>query len=560
MPPHKGIQIPDLSLNVDLGPIVTPWSLNIFLYRGGAAANARDVQTMIEDGKLGEPLIERLELATSLRDELNSQIESGTRLPTVTARLTCLRHFLSFADRSGYPLTLSAVAETYCAWGDSLFHRTRLQKHSSKKRIKREDAPLKQSSAYQYAVTVGQFLDTILDRNTCIIEMTRLERSSPRNTAAGVQAEKQNLEHTFAFGHFVREICEGLTLYVVRDAPLPFTLCLPNERTLILGRRTSGASVPDDALKTRHALVNLRIEAELFMFIGQTGMNLAQAYKLELEDYQYVSHLEGYQVRKHKARRGGGVIFEIFTAYREHFEKYLEWRKALFPKSSLLFPFLEYEHTGPLKRFQGARLRALCREFDILFVGPRMLRNTRVNWLLRRTGDAERTSEMVQSTVKTVQGVYFMPSLQRAMVEGARFWTKHDPHLKVDSVAPGACNGTPKEMPNVPKSAPRPDCKNGAGCLWCANHRDIDSFDYVWSLASFRRVKVIELGRARSPHTDNGSPPAVVVIDRILEKTRWFEQSNKTRREWVNEAEARFNEGDFHPDWADIIRELEGIE
>lgn len=99
-----------------------------------------------------------------------------------------------------------------------------------------------------------------------------------------------------------------------------------------------------------------------------------------------------------------------------------------------------------------------------------------------------------------------------------------------------------------------PDCLTPSGCLWCKHLRDVDSFEYVWSLVSFRYLKSFESGRL----TGKDKAPSDLAIDRITEKTNWFRDSSEKRANWVVEAEARVEEGDFHPNWAPIIEFLEG--
>jgi hypothetical protein len=82
--------------------------------------------------------------------------------------------------------------------------------------------------------------------------------------------------------------------------------------------------------RTRHPLFNLRIEAELLIFIAQTGMNLAQANQLTVGKFTYQSYEEGYKVRRiYKNRRQGEVEFTVYSEYRIHFETYLKWRSAI---------------------------------------------------------------------------------------------------------------------------------------------------------------------------------------------------------------------------------------
>ncbi|CAG9170831.1 hypothetical protein LMG23994_02018 [Cupriavidus pinatubonensis] len=312
-------------------------------------------------------------------------------------------------------------------------------------------------------------------------------------------------------------------------------------------------------LEGRFYLANIRIEAEISMFIAQTGMNSSQALNEELQKFFYISHLDGYEVKDHKNRRRGMVLFQIFKDYKAHFERYLEWRRKLFPDSGKLFPLIGREGTRQERRFNGARIKLICQELGIPYVPPRTLRNTRINWLLRKSADPELTADLAQHTTETLLTVYALPSLQRAMVETVCFWSKADPHLvRTESVAPGDCTGTPKPVEDMPDEAPKPDCIKAAGCLWCQNHRDVDSFDHIWALASFKHLKAIELSKARTPITDKSVPPSQSAIDRINDKLRWYEQSNETRRDWVSEAQARIEEGDWHPNFAYDILELEG--
>ncbi|MGF6658221.1 integrase [Paraburkholderia youngii] len=560
--PHtrSGLQLPDLSISdVKFGANETPWNLNILLYEGAAATRKNLVAQLIASGALGRPLYDRLELLVKLHEEISGPQGSGGSRETASNQFLYLRMLFAFADHSRLPLTLESVTETYCGWADFLFHRTRIKKgtHTNMQRRKRQSLSMR--SAYSYASTVGTLLDRVLVRNTPIIELTRLVYRRQRKTATGVQAEKQNLKDTFVFGHLLQDICDGLPLRVILDEPMPIQLTLRSGSTLSRKGATGYARTEQEVnLGDRYPFANLRIEAELLMFIAQTGMNLAQASNLELRQFFYVSHLDGYQVKDHKNRRGGAVLFEIFKDYKLHFERYLAWRRSLFPHSDRLFPFIKFLGTREDTKFSGHRIRGICKELNIAFVSPRSLRNTRVNWLLRKSGDPDLTAEMAQHAEETLLKVYDRPSVQRASVETLRFWSKFDPHLaKTQSVAPGDCTGNPKPLLPTSKDGPKPDCRTASGCLWCENHRDVDSLDYVWALTSFQHLKVIELSKARLPKREEDVPPAQRAIDRIHEKLAWFEQSNECRKKWVHESQALVAEGDFHPNFRGEITELE---
>jgi len=372
----------------------------------------------------------------------------------------------------------------------------------------------------------------------------------------GRQAEKQNLKDTFEFGHALVDICDALDIATVRAPVVPFEIALRTGSKILVNEGGSTKTV----VRQRNALLNLRIEAELEMFIGQTGMNATQAVTSRLRHFAYVSHNDDYQVKEHKDRRGGEVLFEVFKEYRPFLERYLAWRREFFPASNtLLFPFIGNAGTRLEQRYKSFRVRAFCKKANIPHVSPLALRNTRVNWLLRETADTKTTAEMVQSMEQTVVSVYHRASLQRTAVQVIRFWSRVDPTLRTDAVAPGGCTGTPKESASIPKNAPKPDCVKGSGCLWCDDHRDVDSFDYVWSLSSFKHIKLLELSRLRPLKSDNEEKtPAGLAIARIDAMLRWFEESTEVRRGWVKESKARIAEGDCHPDWRSEISGLEG--
>ena len=111
-------------------------------------------------------------------------------------------------------------------------------------------------------------------------------------------ADKQNLEWTFSFGHLLQDICDGLSLSKIWG-PLPVCIHLrrgeileewsklkPANTRITLRRdtrsrrqnanksdRLRAAHENDLTLRTRFPLTNLRVEAELLMFIGKPPAN-----------------------------------------------------------------------------------------------------------------------------------------------------------------------------------------------------------------------------------------------------------------------------------------------
>lgn len=563
-------QLPDLSFSmVKLGDRATPWDFRRLLYKDGASTHATKVADLITNGALGAPLLDRLELIKRVRDDIAGELASGGSKQTAQSSINSFRRFVAWTDQANLSLSLAEVEETYLHWTDHLLHRIRVVKD------------LKPKSANVMATATGALLDSALKRRAPIVRQTRLPKLRSRKAALGVAADKQNLEQTFAFGHVLQDICDCLSIEAIWGAlPVQITFrsgkvveqwsgLMPAE-LLIKKARTADqrrylkhtmkkreAYAKDCTLRTRFPLVNLRILAELLMFIGQTGINLAQAHKIKTGQFHYTSYLDSYQVRRYKERREGDIEFDIYQEYREHFERYLKWRTTIFPDDpdGLMFPFIRRgraKDDAPDFRM----MKGVCKELGICYIPPRSLRNTRVNWLLRRSQDADMTADMAQHSKQTLLHTYAAPNLQVAMAEISIYHQKNDPAIAPPG--PGLCvSAAPEAVLDTPTEATQPDCMSAAGCLFCTQHRDIDSQEHVWSLASFRHLKMLELAKYRPPSqrkTLLPTHPADLAVDRLTAKLKFFDTSSTVRKMWVQEALARIAEAHYHHMWDGFIQ------
>ncbi|MDR3453146.1 MAG: site-specific integrase [Rhodoferax sp.] len=550
----------------------TPPDLKRLLYKGGAGVRVDKAEQAIRRGLLGDVCSERVELVRLVHGYISGKLAGGGSHVTARNQVDDVTTFFAWAEKGDAALTTADVQASYLSYAEHLFHRFKVVKNLSER------------SAYTNALRVGQVLDGALERHKPILHLTRLTRPKTRKSPQGTAAEKQNLHDTFTFGRLLQDICDGLPLSVVwgsRNIQIP----LQGGGVLVpwMGGSTRRTDMPwadwevrnaekrneayeaDRSLghRGRKAIVNTRILVELLMFIGQTGMNLAQVFPLKLRHFTYSSDVDGYKVREYKKRRGGEVLFEIFSEYRSHFERYLEWRRSLFPGSDELFPIIREGSRETLApRFD--LIIGACKQAGVSWTPPTLLRGTRVNWLLRRSGDPDLTAEIAQHHKQTLLQVYEYPSHQRTVGEVGRFWQVNDPSLASAepsrAVAPGQCDGRPVTSPAKPATAPSPDCTRPSGCLWCEHHRDIDSLDYVWSMACFRHLKSLEVGRHVFPSgAEKPVHPAQHAISKLSEKLTWFRDSNAARRKWVEEALARVEEGNYHREWSHLIQDMEGV-
>ncbi|MGF6601781.1 hypothetical protein P3T23_006532 [Paraburkholderia sp. GAS448] len=564
--------IPDLTFpTVRYGGTETAWDLRPLLYRGGASTDIRKVLRVIAGGALGPPILDRLTLVAKLHDVLAGNLAAGGSRYTARIAIACIRSFYAWADESNRSPTLATVEADFLEWTNHLTHRQRVV------------GDLSAVGVYNLSRHLARLLDEVLGFKIGLLRRTRVGSVPSRRRVLSTKADKQNSADTLAFGHALLDISDALTVDSIRGK-LPVLIrfrsgkqieewsglqpdhklktlaaptTTPSRKEKVINRRAEWES--DTSLRTRRPLVNLRIEAELLIFIAQTGMNLSQAHKLDIGRFSYQSHLDGYLARRvYKDRRQGEVEFEIYSEYRTLFERYLAWHRAIFPDggNGLLFPLSSRQQRARDASPPLTAIRVRCALLKIPFVGPRSLRSARVNWLMRRSRDPALTAEMNQHTTQTLLRDYIRPHHQAAIVEISRFHSTIDPAIA--SPGPGVCaEGRPQLIPDASAGAPRPDCISPAGCLFCIHQRDIDSEDHAWSLASYRHYKSLELAMYRPPRKSGVPHPVIAVLDRITDKLECFKASSENRSLWVSEAIARVEEGEFHPKWDGFIQLVE---
>jgi hypothetical protein len=481
--------------------------------------------------------------------------------------------FFRWGEENSRLLELSSAADDYQAWTEHLWHRVKVRKD------------LQQVTAYNLAGWVERHISLALGMNRALRRRSRLRAPRQSKAVLGSEADKQNLADTMRFGNFLLDICVALPVDVVFGA-LPVKIPLRTGQELIEWSRLpspekvdafSGIGKPsviaqskarraawenEKSTRTRFPLVNLRVEAELLVFLAQTGMNLAQAHPLRRGAFRFRSDGDDLLVyRVYKGRRHGEAEFRVFREYRPFFEAYLEWLNTVVPEAedNRLFPFfsvgkLPAAGTAPHLKV----VRAKCALLDIPYFGPQKLRKARINYLLRRSNDLETTAEQAQHSVRTLLTHYEQPHHQLAVAEITRFYKQNDPSIAPPG--PGKCvqlNRRPALIPGTPDHAPRPDCVNPAGCLFCDFHRDICSEDYVWALASYRYLKLCELSRYSPPESETTPHPATSVIDRITQKLESFSLGSDLWANWVTEVANKVRESRFHPIWRGFIRLME---
>lgn len=545
-----------------------PWSLEPLLYKGGAGENIRRVYKNILDNAYGAKRDVRLPLLLKLHGVMAGDFAAGGSRYTIRGRIRLLKNFYSWADSVDCDLTESNVEEMYVGWTSHLLYKQRVLKS------------IKSNTAHNDSAVLGNLLNEALETYN-IHRKSRTKTVKKSKRALSTKADKQVIDDTFTFGGFLSDICDSLSEPVIQGRP-PFRLTFKDGRFIDDWANFTPAEVSlnnhwakikpswrkrvlrrieelhgDSTWNTRHQIINLRIEAELLTFIAQTGMNLEQARLMTLTKFRYSSHLDGYKVhRVYKSRAGREVAFEIFSEYRTVFDRYLTWRKTFFTADEeRLFPIKSPRYNS-IEAPSFTRIKSRCKTLGIRFVGPRELRSTRINWLIRKTHDTELTAEMAQHTQQVLIGVYQRPHHQSAAIEVTRFHRAKDRVLQ--SPGPGVCSK--QDSPIIPSSlnqAITPDCVNPSGCLFCEYQRDVESFDHVWSLTTYKYYQSLLLSSHKAPQRPDSFHPAQLTIDRITKKIEGFRSASFACAEWCDEAETRILEADYHPHWEFFVKLLE---
>src|SRR5690606_7468092 len=111
----------------------------------------------------------------------------------------------------------------------------------------------------------------------------------------------------------------------------PGCILSPQQSKITPACEADGSVTMEQLRSHRRSAINIKTEAELLIFISQTGMNLEQALNLKIQEFHIPTWSRDgsgkVPVKAYKARKQGEVLFEIFPAYREHFIRYLDFRK-----------------------------------------------------------------------------------------------------------------------------------------------------------------------------------------------------------------------------------------
>ncbi|WP_395593338.1 hypothetical protein AB4P93_24750 [Pseudomonas sp. B26140] len=537
-----------------------PHDLQVFLYVGASALKEREVHRRLSAGGLNKLEIGRLEVVEGLHDFLMAVTTGGHSDRTFNAHYKCLKVFFSYVDENGHELNIQSLERIFIIWANDIsqqLQRGQISIHTAK----------------FWTSKVGKSLEDILNMNTrTLLLRTRLGRTKGKNADFSVSAKHKTFEET---RDFVSDLLDLINILSRDEAmmtlPLRLTTELSNKTVFHYGGNGRNFTEDKDTdivvkprtvlgnLQSDRAFMNLRLFCELHYFIFYTGANLADTTELEMASVQGWVEDSGRRFRTYKNRKGGEVRYKIYEKFVDHYSLYLEFRDLVVKRrpSALLFPFLKNDNENQSNEFQASQLRLLLGRLGRPYISPKAIRSYLLNDVFDFTGSVTVASGAGQHTTNTFIRHYMRPNVEVA----AREWTKFYATVQdtLSSVAPGRCSSLqPIKIAVLEQVGAEPNCTNSAGCLFCEQYRGVISFDYIWSLLSYRKVKDSE-GFIEHANGNDGALSTVrsvlFRIDHIIDE---FRSQGASAENFYQDALTLCISDDHHPAWAGHL-ELMGL-
>ncbi|KZY78287.1 hypothetical protein A3740_01045 [Oleiphilus sp. HI0068] len=557
------------------------YNLQRWLYDSIPVADIRrdDFKQRLDTGFYGEIKTDRITLVLKLKEYIEDQCASGKSVLTINTIISQLSTFFGWVSSNspiGKTISLNTAEDHYYEYAEYLYE-------------KAENKSLTPRSAQDMCINIGASLSFALEksRSNVLFNRTRINKKTRGSRKYSTdKSDKQDLNKAFLYCEWLHKVATSITIndmygqlpirIDVNESYLPVDIieiysgqkpkseytkqhhlsCKQN--AVKPGQQFDPISLNSNLNWDRKKLVNyiVVVQSQFFIAAAQTP-NPSVVYELVGSPKKFIDNGDTFLIKGFKGRKGGEYHCEIFKDYKKDLKQYLAFKNHFFPETDLLFPIFKRipGEIGMVKVGLYKNVKNRVAKSGVEFITPRKLRSTYSNWLKRRSGDEDYTADVMNHSVQTFRQDYNKPNQQKAITEVTRFWNENDfLGSKKTSIIASDCNGTPESVKDIPQNLVKPNCVNPSGCLWCKNHRDIDSFDYVWSLCSFRKLKTLEILISR---TEDICSALDLTIERVTQKISWFREKSQTKKLWVDDSEQRMEEGDYHPNFTNIIEILE---
>lgn len=533
-----------------------PLTLQPLLWEGGAACDMRIFWKKVIDNKLGAMHESRVTLIRTIYNLLSDIVVAGGSRETLKTGVNHVRSFYKCADLYRMHPTAETALVVYCKWVKDLYERRKIDNTNG------SEAGIYGAASFM-ASLLGEA--TELGRDTFVVT-SGLQPPRKSSAALGAKVDRQNFSQTKKFAEVLIDIINSISNDRCLGAlPLKITFRsgLSVEHYAAAKRN---ASVPaagsnillDTSPSIRYPVFNIRIEAEMLLFMSQTSMNLSEASKLKLQDFRFKEEGAFTQVYAYKGRKKGEVIFTIFKEYKPFFLNYLAFRRLINSEANSSLLFGRFPQPGnPVSRNPNPRsLIMFLKRMGVPHRPASEFRKTRQNWLARKSGNPEMASEMAQHDLETYARNYAKPHHQTAATEFAGFYARLAENRKA-ALGGGCVEVNPIPIASTPLEINIPDCINPALCLFCVNYKGQITYDYIWALLTFGRLKMYEDLCHRKGQA--GGITENSIVKRVREIAKQFSEVNAKCSGWYLKADGKVRAGEYHPRWAGFFDIIDAV-
>lgn len=262
-----------------------PINMAPLLFKGGAKLSNKIALKNIKLGHCGNEIPQRVPIVRKITELFNERVAIGYSRDSVRSAAVQIREFFKWVDDSDFEINANNIDVCFLSWTRHINHRQEIQKN------------ITAIHAYQSAVSISKTLSQALELDINLLKSAGITRPKKHLNEITRTSDKQNLQSTFQFGYFLCDITTNLdAATITKEMPIIFlfrtgkkyeewlklrppetltTLNGSKKPSIIKGtleKREKWAS--DTSMRTRAPLIYLRVEAELLIFIAQTGMNL----------------------------------------------------------------------------------------------------------------------------------------------------------------------------------------------------------------------------------------------------------------------------------------------
>lgn len=544
------------------------YDLRKLMFWGGANLPPK-LKDFSEISKLVGPIVEnRIPFVIELHKTLQTSISAGVRQTTIGMKVAILRTFFSFSESKNIDLSLcfESAKAAVSHWIQYQWQRIRI-------------GAITENTGHTYAWPV---ISTLAEIFNCSSEELIGRVTLPRANRDGRTNEKVDLQAVDHFLDDLEDIVNSLNLNAIRG-PWPIAINFrTGEEVLYNGAGSYAQKLPvqtsrsphnksrrkkrnnDSSYASRKKIINLRVNAEILLFIGATGANLQVTMDLKVQDLKYQSFGDQYKVTGFKNRKHDSLEIRIPKSYRTKLENWLTFRTMVFEGICVenLFPILDANLTEV--KIEGERgFRPLEKIFNRAGkkrIPAMVLRYARAQKLIRSEAvgkDLSKVATELQHGLPTLLKSYIKGSQQTASIELTQYF-KHlkDADARNNLRVGGSCNSpnSPRSIDSTSNSHPEPDCINPSGCLFCTHYRSIDDFDYIHTILSYQEFLKMRLRLAGSSKAVD--PMILSAIEKITEHISYVMSMEGKISADAKLAAGLIENDHFHPKWRGWIELL----